>query len=72
MVSSTQLYNDEARTRSDISFEEYTSGGEDYEVIVAGGGYKFDNGVGVHAAYGYADDYQRQIYLNANYTYDPG
>ena len=66
------LYNDEARTRSDISFEEYSSGGEDYEVIIAGGGYKFDNGVGVHAAYGYADDYQRQVYLNANYTYDLG
>ncbi|MDI3323997.1 OprD family outer membrane porin [Pontibacterium granulatum] len=66
------VYNDEAVTRSDISFEEYTSNGEDYEVLVAGGAYKFENGLGVHASYGYADDYQRQIYLNTNYTFDLG
>lgn len=66
------VYSDEARTRSDLSFEEFTSNGEDYEIVVVGGGYTAENGLGVHASYGYADDYQRQIYLNTNYTFDLG
>ena len=65
------VYSDEARTRSDISFEEYSSNGEDYEIVVAGGGYNYGD-LGLHASYGYADDYQRQIYLNTNYTFNLG
>ncbi len=64
------VYSDRAAGRTGTSYNKYTAMGEDYDVIVVGGGYSFDNGLGVHAAYGVADDYQKQLYLNVSHTYE--
>ena len=66
------IYTDKAVTKTETSFTEYSANGQDYDIVVLGGGYAFDNGLGVHVAYGKADDYQKQLYLNTNYTIDLG
>jgi|GEM_PF-1060499 len=62
------IYSDRASSKTDEDFEDYTdTNGDDYEVVVIGGGYTFDSGLGLHLSYGEADNVLRQTYLNASY-----
>ncbi|OMH38212.1 OprD family outer membrane porin [Motiliproteus sp. MSK22-1] len=61
------IWSDKAADKTDEDFENYTDNqGNDYEVIVIGGGYDFDNGLAVKLAYGEADNVMTQTYLNAS------
>jgi imipenem/basic amino acid-specific outer membrane pore len=66
------LYSDRASGKTESAFRKYSANGEDYSVVVLGGGYSFENGLSLNAAYGLADDYLQQVYLNAAYTFDLG
>ena len=64
------IWSDKASDKTDEDFENYTDNqGNDYEVIVVGGGYDFDNGLSVKLAYGEADNVMTQTYLNASYPF---
>lgn len=66
------LYSDRASDKTESPFRKYSANGEDYSVVILGGGYSFENGLSVNAAYGLAEDYLQQVYLNAAYTFDLG
>ena len=64
------IYSDRASAKTSESFNKYQdTNGKDYEVKVIGGGYSFDNGLSVSAAYGEAEDVLQQSYVNVNYPY---
>ncbi|GGO81660.1 pyroglutatmate porin [Marinobacterium nitratireducens] len=62
------IWSDKASAKTEDDFESYTDNrGNDYEVGVIGGGYRFGNGLSLAAAYGEADNVLRQTYFNASY-----
>ncbi|NVK41056.1 MAG: outer membrane porin, OprD family [Oceanospirillaceae bacterium] len=62
------IWSDKASAKTEDDFESYTDNrGNDYEVAVLGGGYGFNNGLSLAAAYGEADNVLSQTYLNASY-----
>ncbi|WP_421867736.1 OprD family outer membrane porin [Motiliproteus sp.] len=62
------IWSDKASAKTEDGFHDYVDNqGNDYEVIVLGGGYTFDNKVSVHAAHGQADNVLRQTYFNVSY-----
>ena len=65
------IYSDRASGKTNEKFKKYTdANGDDYELVIAGGDMKLDNGLSFAAAYGDADGYATQTYLNAAYTYN--
>lgn len=66
------IYSDRASGKTESPFREYTANGETYDLVVLGGGYTFENGLGLNVAYGVADDYLSQAYVNASYSLDLG
>lgn len=62
------IWSDKGTSKTEDDFESYTDNtGNDYEVMVIGGGYSFANGLGVKLAHGEADNVLRQTYVNASY-----
>ncbi len=61
------IYSDRASAKTDSSFDKYPG-----DITLVGGSYGFDNGLSLNAAYGVAEDYLSQVYLNASYTFDLG
>ncbi len=62
------IWSDKGSAKTEDDFESYVdSNGNDYEVVVVGGGYSFGNGLAVQLAYGEADDVLQQTYVNASY-----
>jgi len=64
------LYSDRASAKTNEDFEKYTdANGDDYEIVIAGGDLALENGLSFAAAYGDADGYATQTYLNAGYNF---
>lgn len=61
------IYSDRASMNNSEKFEKYTANGEDYDIKSVGGTYTFANGLSTHLQYAVADDYQKQLYVNASY-----
>lgn len=63
------IYSDRASMNNSEKFEKYrAANGETYDIKSLGATYKFDNGLSTHLQYAVADDYQKQLYLNASYS----
>jgi len=59
------IYSTGVATTGEESFHGYTD--DDDGVVILGGRYQFDNGLGIHLAHGQLKDAKRQTYLNASY-----
>ena len=63
------LYSDRASSKTGSAFKRYTDGnGDDYGVAIIGGDIVLDNGLSLAAAYGNADGFKEQTYLNAGFN----
>ncbi|GAA0794552.1 OprD family outer membrane porin [Marinobacterium sediminicola] len=63
------IYSDKASMNNSEKFNKYrAANGETYDIKSLGGTYDFGNGLSTHLQYAVADDYQKQLYLNASYT----
>ncbi len=62
------LYSDRASSKTDTSFTKYTdANGDDYGIVIVGGDIVLENGLSLAAAYGDADNYKQQTFLNAGF-----
>ncbi|MBR9882475.1 MAG: OprD family porin [Oceanospirillales bacterium] len=61
------IYSDKASMNNSEKFEQYSVGGENYDVRSVGATYGFENGLSTHLQFAVAEDYQKQLYLNASY-----
>lgn len=60
------VYTDRASSKTESQFKQYLDGnGDDYGIALIGGDIALENGVSLAAAYGDADSYKEQLYLNA-------
>ncbi len=60
------VYSDRASSKTESQFKQYLDGnGNDYGIALIGGDIALDNGVSLAAAYGDADGFKEQLYLNA-------
>lgn len=64
------IYSDRAVSMSGTKFQQYEANGDEYDLYVLGGRYRFDNSLTIQAAHAVADDYLRQSYLNASYPFE--
>jgi imipenem/basic amino acid-specific outer membrane pore len=62
------IYSDKASMNNSEKFEHYSAGGETYDIKSLGAKYELENGLSTHLQYAVAEDYQRQVYLNAAYS----
>ncbi len=63
------IYSDRASMNNSEKFEQYrAANGETYDIKSLGATYDFGNGLNTHLQYAVADDYQKQLYLNASYA----
>lgn len=62
------IYSDRASSKTESEFTRYTdANGDKYGIVIVGGDVKFENGLSFAAAYGDADGYAEQLYLNGGY-----
>jgi len=66
------IYSDKASMNNSEKFEQYRVGNETYDIKALGATYAFGNGLSTHVQYAVAQDYQKQLYLNASYPTKAG
>ncbi|WP_343808170.1 OprD family outer membrane porin [Marinobacterium maritimum] len=59
------IYSDEVSTTGENTFKEYTQDGDG--VMILGGSYNFENGLGLMLSHGQLEDAKRQTFFNASY-----
>ncbi|GGC04801.1 vanillate porin [Marinobacterium zhoushanense] len=59
------IYSTAAAASGYDSFEQYTDDGD--AVVIVGGRYRFENGLGVHLAHGQLQDAKRQTFISGHY-----